>query len=593
MGDWTYYIVRMKMNEIAHEIQFAHDIHEDRTLNTALQRVLDVRRVKQQIVGFLAHRPDRFFSSIVVAATDGEPYWFPVEMDVSKDSLLFAQTGFMKDAFGILCFGDEPKYYALDGQHRVAAIKHLLDPSSDVQKPQGFDQDMMSVLIVIREEHDDLDDREWLRRHRRLFSSLNRYARKTDRDTDIIMDEDDIYAILTRRLLTHHEFFRSSGRQKDSLRVQTKGKNLRKGVPHFTTLQTLYAITEILLVTRAREIKESWQVQGGRPKKNAVPNLTRRPNEGFIGGLQEELMSLWDAILAAFPRMREEPAANRQHDPHVEGADLLYFWPVGQELLARAVRTTLDDRFCETGSASAAAMAKALEPLAAAPWDLFGAPWKHFLLVPPAGRNRKLSSLHSRLRTAGAVFGAYNGWERANYFAGKDDDVSREATRTWDRNGPWEIRVREECEAVRDGCGMIAITGFTRLAVEGPGARDWLDGLMASRMPPVGKVGLAYFPDARGRILTEMSVIPRSDDRIWLITAAAAQWHDGELLRRRAPEDIAVRDRTDRYECLLVTGPRSREALAAISDADLSKGWLGFQEATVAGHRWIPLAPRR
>ncbi len=205
--------------------------------------------------------------------------------------------------------------------------------------------------------------------------------------------------------------------------------------------------------------------------------------------------------------------------------------------------------------------------------------------VWPAGRNRKLSSLHSRLQTAGAVFGAYNGWERANYFAGKDDDVSREATRTWDRNGPWEIRVREECEAVRDGCGMIAITGFTRLAVEGPGARDWLDGLMASRMPPVGKVGLAYFPDARGRILTEMSVIPRSDDRIWLITAAAAQWHDGELLRRRAPEDIAVRDRTDRYECLLVTGPRSREALAAISDADLSKGWLGFQEATVAGRR--------
>ncbi len=209
--------------------------------------------------------------------------------------------------------------------------------------------------------------------------------------------------------------------------------------------------------------------------------------------------------------------------------------------------------------------------------------------VWPAGRNRKLSSLHSRLQASGAVFGTYNGWERANYFADPDEDISEEATRTWDRNGPWEIRVREECEAVRDGCGMLPITGFTRLAVEGPGARDWLDGLTATRLPPVGRVGLVYFPDERGRILTEMSVIPLSDDRMWLITAAAAQWHDGELLRRRTPTGIEVHDRTKKYECLLVTGPLSREALAAVSDADLSKGWLSYQEATVAGMRCVLL----
>ncbi len=209
--------------------------------------------------------------------------------------------------------------------------------------------------------------------------------------------------------------------------------------------------------------------------------------------------------------------------------------------------------------------------------------------VWPAGRNRKLSSLHSRLRSAGAMFGAYNGWERANYFAAPEDDISEESTQTWDRNGPWEIRVRQECEAVRDSCGVLPITGFTRLAVEGPGARDWLDGLTASQLPPVGRVGLAYFPDPRGRILTEMSVIPRSDDQIWLITAAAAQWHDGEMLRNQAPKGVEVHDRTRKYECLLVTGPQSREMLSAISSADLAKGWLSFQEATVAGQHCLLL----
>ncbi len=200
-----------------------------------------------------------------------------------------------------------------------------------------------------------------------------------------------------------------------------------------------------------------------------------------------------------------------------------------------------------------------------------------------AARDKHVSPLHSRLLDAGAVLGAYNGWERANWFAKAGDDISHESTQTWLRDGPWEVRIREECEAVRDGCGVLAISGFTRLAVEGKGARDWLDGLTASRLPSVGRVGLAYFADTRGRIVTEMSVIPRDDDEIWLITAATAQWHDGELLSRQAPEAIKVHDRSDKYECLLVTGPKSRDILAGISDADLTKGWLTYQEADVAG----------
>jgi len=207
----------------------------------------------------------------------------------------------------------------------------------------------------------------------------------------------------------------------------------------------------------------------------------------------------------------------------------------------------------------------------------------------PAGRDKKLSALHSRLQDAGAVFGSYNGWERANYYAKPGDDLSEAATQTWDRNGPWEQRIKEECEAVRDGCGVLPITGFSRLAVKGPGARAWLDGLTASRLPSVGRVGLAYFPDSRGRIVTEMSVIPRSDDEMWLITAATAQWHDAELLSRQAPEGITVEDRTKKYECLLVTGPKSREILAGVSDADLDKGWLTYQEATVAGQKCVLL----
>lgn len=201
----------------------------------------------------------------------------------------------------------------------------------------------------------------------------------------------------------------------------------------------------------------------------------------------------------------------------------------------------------------------------------------------PAGADKKLSALHGRLKDAGAQFGAYNGWERANWFAQAGDDTTWEGSQTWDRAGPWAVRVAQECAAVRDSCGVIAISGFTRLSVEGAGAQAFVNSLTASRIPRVGRIGLAYFADTKGRIVTEMSVIPRSPDCTWLITAGVAQLHDGELLSRQAPDGIVVHDRSDKYDCLLVTGPHARDILQPLTDADLSLPWLSVQAAQVCG----------
>jgi len=207
-------------------------------------------------------------------------------------------------------------------------------------------------------------------------------------------------------------------------------------------------------------------------------------------------------------------------------------------------------------------------------------PWHRW----PEGAKRRVPSLYGRLEAAGAVFGAYNGWERATWFAGPGDDVSEAATQTWSRSGPWEPRIREECEAVRDACGVIAISGFTRLKVTGPGAKAFVDGLTASRLPEPGRIGLAYFPDERGRILTEMSVMVHSEADVGLITAAAAQWHDFEHLWRSAPERVDITDHSEGVECLLVTGPEARAVLGPLTAADLTRPWLSVQQGlSIAG----------
>ncbi|WP_170600117.1 GcvT family protein [Ruegeria arenilitoris] len=201
----------------------------------------------------------------------------------------------------------------------------------------------------------------------------------------------------------------------------------------------------------------------------------------------------------------------------------------------------------------------------------------------PAARDKKLSPVHAKVKELGGVMGVYNGWERANWFAQPGDDTSEESTHTWGRSGPWEQRIKEECEAVRDHCGVLDLPGFSRFVVKGEGAAEALRGLVTGGLPKVGRINLVYIADDRGRILTEMSCMRLGEDDFVMITAATAQWHDREILVNAMPAGVTVEDVTTTRDTLIVTGPKSREILSGLTDADLSLGWLTHQAATVAG----------
>ena len=206
-------------------------------------------------------------------------------------------------------------------------------------------------------------------------------------------------------------------------------------------------------------------------------------------------------------------------------------------------------------------------------------PWHEW----PAARDKKLSPVHDRVKALGGVMGAYNGWERANWFAQPGDDTSLDATHTWEREGPWAVRIKEECEAVRDHCGVLDLPGFSRFWVRGDGAAEALRTRVAGGLPKVGRMNLLYFADDRGRILTEMSCIRMGEDEFLLITAATAQWHDRDIVLGAMPTGVSVEDVTTTRDTLIVTGPKSRDILSGLTNADLLTGWLTHQAATVAG----------
>ena len=201
----------------------------------------------------------------------------------------------------------------------------------------------------------------------------------------------------------------------------------------------------------------------------------------------------------------------------------------------------------------------------------------------PAGRNKKQSPNHQTIINNGGQMGAYNGWERANWFAKDGDDTSENSTQTWNREGPWFSRVREECLAVNRNVGVLDLPGFSRFKVEGSGASEFLLSKISGNLPAIDRMNLAYFPDERGRVLTEMSIMRHDLNKFTLITAGAAQWHDYEILKLsiNKNQNVEVSDITNNWTCLIVTGPNSRSLINRISNADLTLPWLSLQNATI------------
>ena len=386
MGRWEYYLVRMSMRELAENIRYAEEIDGPTQLSDAIQRELRRSRATKEIASYLVRQEDRFFSSIVVAVLEGEPRWHPVGLEDNPEFTMLSSDRRLSEAFGVLTFNGEQDYYALDGQHRLSAIRQLLDGETDYTLPPEFRHEEVSVIFVLPRHLEDTED--FRVRYRRLFGNLNRYAKPMSQYDNIVMDEDDTIAIVTRRLITSHPFFRMPGTEFDSSRVKmAKGKNVQPGSSHFTSLEMLYEINEHLLATAQRR-----NIGWGAEKASVKEYKRFRPLDDEIDALETELTLCWDALTAALPVLEQNPALMRVHNPNVDEVDedvssydCVLFWPIVQMVMADLARELLDHVVSRTGSNNGVltleGAIEALRPLDSIIWDAHTPPWRHVLLV--------------------------------------------------------------------------------------------------------------------------------------------------------------------------------------------------------------------
>ena len=130
---------------------------------------------------------------------------------------------------------------------------------------------------------------------------------------------------------------------------------------------------------------------------------------------------------------------------------------------------------------------------------------------------------------------------------------------------------------MREGVGILEIANYGKHEVTGPGAEAWLDRLLAGRLPPPGRVGLAPMLGERGKLMGDLTVARTGPERFMIVGSGAAErfhlrWFEAHLPER----GVAVRPIAAERVGFALAGPRSRELLARLTDEDLSAAAFRF-----------------
>jgi len=202
----------------------------------------------------------------------------------------------------------------------------------------------------------------------------------------------------------------------------------------------------------------------------------------------------------------------------------------------------------------------------------------------PAGRPAKVTPLYEKLKAKGAFFCARGGWERAAYFPKKGLEAQKLSFRR--KKTAYFETVGEECHAVREKVGLLDLGGFTKLSVSGPDAEGWLDTIVCGKLPALGRISLTWALNARGGILSEFTITRTGPQSFYLVSAAAAQWHDIDHLIKHLPPkpQMMIADVTNQFGALILAGPHARDVLAKITEADLSNAafpWLSAKNIEI------------
>ena len=193
----------------------------------------------------------------------------------------------------------------------------------------------------------------------------------------------------------------------------------------------------------------------------------------------------------------------------------------------------------------------------------------------PGCRPLRTFPCYEKLKNYGAQFGQVNGWERPNYFATKDfNDLNSRSF----RRGKWWEYTKNEAKAIREKVGLIDISAFTKHLVKGPGSTLFLDWFTCNNLPKINRISLTYSLTSTGTVRSEYTIVRKSQNEFYLISAGALTDYDKDYLIKNAEDKekefgyIEIQDVTSQFGAFAIAGPKSKEFLISmINDKEPSE----------------------
>ena len=229
IGDWVYYVATLTFKDVSKYVKKVdNELHKSELLKDLLQR--SITSNYKSIARYIETQQERFFNALVLAIYDGDPLWHEVRLEYDTGEEFYD--------LGILELSGDEKIFPVDGQHRVEGIKEV------IRNSDAYNTEQIPVIFISHKTSDD-----GMQRSRRLFSTLNRYAKPVSMRDIIALDEDDVVAIISRELIDTHPLF-STGRLLDS---KTKAIPETNGTA-FTTIITFYECNYELLSLLLKDV---------------------------------------------------------------------------------------------------------------------------------------------------------------------------------------------------------------------------------------------------------------------------------------------------------------------------------------------------
>ena len=319
LGDTDYYVLSMKAQDLVNRVKIPREMEgwSDLSVEERYQRDINYSRVRKQIAPYLANDDSRFFGAVIVAAKHFKENveWEPLTAVLAKGLPVRYRTE--AENLGFLNFRGGELLVPLDGQHRLKAIEFALTGRDEKAKSipgmapcTELAQEDVTVVLVPYE----------VKKARRIFTKVNSYAKATTTGQNIVTDDDDVVAVLSREVTNNL----IGGRL-----VKYTSNTLLGKDEHFTTLAIVYNCNDAI-------IADTFPV--GKLDKTQLPD--REQVQLYRG----KVIAVWEAVLDGIEvfadAIHDKDSTGDQSRWEIRGKNLLGK-PVAQECLVKAfVRLT-------------------------------------------------------------------------------------------------------------------------------------------------------------------------------------------------------------------------------------------------------------